>query len=41
MRLGFARRFARQPLYFEDILWAGERVPRLRRSRRKGIQITV
>ena len=28
-------------LDFEDILWAGERVPRLRRSRRKGIQITV
>ena len=37
MRLGFAK----QPLDFEDILWAGERVPRLRRSRRKGIQITV
>ena len=37
MRLGFAR----QPLDFEDILWAGERVPRLRRSRRKGIQVTV
>ena len=37
MRLGFAR----QPLDFEDILWAGERVPRLRRSRRKGIQIRV
>ena len=37
MRLGFAR----QPLDFEDILWAGERVPRPRRSRRKGIRITV
>ena len=33
MRLGFTK----QPLDFEDILWAGERVPRLRRSRRKRI----
>ena len=32
MRLSFAR----QPLRFEDILWPGERVPRLKRSRRKG-----
>ena len=32
MRLGFAR----QPLRFEDILWPGQRIPRPRRSRRKG-----
>ena len=33
--------FARQPLDFKEILRAGEQVLRLRRSRRKGIQITV
>ena len=32
MRLGFAR----QPLRFEDILWPGQRIPRPKRSRRKG-----
>ena len=32
MRLGFAR----QPLTFEDILWPGQRIPRPKRSRRKG-----
>ena len=32
MRLGFATR----PLTFEDILWPGQRIPRPRRSRRKG-----
>lgn len=32
MRLGFAR----QPLTFEDILWPGQRIPRRKRSRRKG-----
>ena len=32
MRLGFAK----QPLDFEDIVWPGQRVPRPKRSRRKG-----
>ena len=31
MRLGFAR----EPLRYEDILWAGQPVPRPRRDRRK------
>ena len=34
MRLGFARK----PLGYEDILWAGQRVPRAKRSRRKGMK---
>ncbi len=37
MRLGFAR----QPLTFEDILWPGQRIPRLKRSRRKGRVLAV
>ena len=37
MRLGFAKR----PLDFEDILRAGERIPRPRRSRRKGARVAV
>ena len=32
MRLGFANK----PLDYEDILWPGERIPRRRRTRRKG-----
>ena len=32
MRLGFAK----QPLEFEDIVWPGQRVPRPKRSRRRG-----
>ena len=32
MRLGFANR----PMTFEDILWPGQRIPRPKRSRRKG-----
>ena len=32
MRLGLAK----QPLDFEDIVWSGQRVPRPKRSRRKG-----
>ena len=32
MRLGYAR----APLTFEDILWPGQRIPRPKRSRRKG-----
>ena len=32
MRLGFAK----QPLDFEDIVWPGQRVPRPRRTRRRG-----
>ncbi len=32
MRLGFERK----PLTFEDLLWPGQRIPRPRRSRRKG-----
>ena len=32
MRLGFAKK----PLDYEDILWPGERIPRRRRTRRKG-----
>ena len=32
MRLGIAR----APLTFEDILWPGQRIPRPKRSRRKG-----
>ena len=34
MRLGFARK----PLAYEDILWPGQRVPRPKRSRRKGLK---
>ena len=34
MRLGFARK----PLAYEDILWPGQRVPRPKRSRRKGMK---
>ena len=37
MRLGFAR----QPLRYEDILWPGQRIPRPRRSRRKGVALVV
>ena len=37
MRLGFAKR----PLEFEDILWAGEQIPRPRRSRRKGRALAI
>ena len=37
MRLGFAR----QPLRFEDILWPGQRIPRPKRSRRKGRALAV
>ena len=32
MRLGLERK----PLTFEDLLWPGQRIPRPRRSRRKG-----
>ena len=32
MRLGFAK----QPLRYEDVLWPGERIPKPKRSRRKG-----
>ena len=37
MRLGFARK----PLRHEDILWPGERIPRQRRSRRKGRTVMI
>ena len=37
MRLGFAR----QPLRFEDILWPRQRIPRPKRSRRKGRAIAA
>ena len=37
MRLGFAR----EPLRYEDMLWPGERVPRPKRTRRKGRAIAV
>ena len=37
MRLGLAKK----PLDFEDILWPGERIPRPRRSRRKGTALAV
>ena len=37
MRLGFAKK----PLDFEDILWAGEWIPRPRRSRRKGVAVAA
>ena len=37
MRLGYAR----QPLRFEDILWPGQRIPRPKRSRRKGRAIAA
>ena len=37
MRLGFACR----PLRFEDILWPGQRIPRPKRSRRKGWTIAA
>ena len=37
MRLGFAR----APLNFEDILWPGQRIPRPKRSRRKGRAIAA
>ena len=37
MRLGIAR----QPLRFEDILWPGQRIPRPKRSRRKGRTIAA
>ena len=32
MRLGFTRK----PLTYADILWPGQRIPRPKRSRRKG-----
>ena len=32
IRLGFAK----EPLSFEDLVWPGERVPRLKRARRRG-----
>ena len=34
MRLGLAKR----PLAYEDILWLGQRAPRPKRSRRKGMK---
>ena len=37
MRLGFARK----PLGYEDILWARQRVPRAKRSRRKGMRMAA
>ena len=37
MRLGFARR----PPSFEDIVWPGQRVPRIKRSRRRGRAIAA
>ena len=37
MRLGFAK----APLEYEDILWPGQRVPRLRKSRRRGRRMVV
>ena len=37
MRLGFAR----APLEYEDILWPGQRVPRLRKVRRRGRRMLV
>ena len=37
MRLGFANR----PMTFEDILWPGQRIPRPKRSRRKGLAIAA
>ena len=33
--------FARKPLGYEDILWAGQRVPRAKRSRRKGMRMAA
>lgn len=33
--------YARQPLRFEDILWPRQRIPRPKRSRRKGRAIAV
>ena len=37
MRLGFAK----APLEYEDILWPGQRVPRLRKTRRRGRRMLV
>lgn len=37
MRLGFAKK----PLALEDILWPGQRIPRPRRSRRRGLALAV
>ena len=37
MRIGFAK----QPLDFADLLWPGQRVPRSRRSRRKGKRLAI
>ena len=37
MRLGFTR----SPLRFEDILWPGQRIPRPKRSRRKGRVVAI
>ncbi len=37
MRLGLAKR----PLAYEDILWPGQRVPRPKRSRRKGMRMAA
>ena len=35
MRLGLANK----PLEYEDLLWSGQRVPRPKRSRRKGMKV--
>ena len=37
MRLGFAKK----PLALEDILWEGQRIPRPKRSRRRGMSLTI
>ena len=37
MRLGFVKK----PLALEDILWPGQRIPRPKRSRRKGLVLAV
>ena len=37
MRLGFAK----EPLQFEDIVWPGQRVPRLPRGRRRGKRLAI
>ena len=37
MRLGFAKK----PLALEDILWPGQRIPRPKRSRRKGVNLKI
>ena len=37
MRLGFARK----PLSLDDLLWPGQRIPRRKRTRRKGLALAV